>query len=70
MDAQFVPGVLIYGVAAVLSVFWLFLPVLIWGKLREVVKVLKEIRAATEAAAENTRRPDQPAKNSSSVRYG
>jgi len=70
MDPQAVPAVLLYSVALVIGAFWLFLPVMIWSKLREVVKLLKEIRDASNATAENTRRPDQAPRASSSVRYG
>jgi hypothetical protein len=57
-----VPMILVGTVGLLLVIFWLFFPVVVWSKLNEIVKLLREIRDNTEATGTAPRPP-------SSVKY-
>lgn len=70
MSPEAIPAAAVYGVLLVVALFWLFLPVLVWSQLRQVIKLLREIRDLSAQVADNTRKPGEAARSSSSVRYG
>ena len=45
---QGVPYILLLAVGIIIALFWLFLPVVVWGKLNDIIKLLREIRDNTE----------------------
>jgi hypothetical protein len=54
-----VPIILLMTVGVIVALFWVFLPVVVWGKLNEIIRLLREIRDNTDGP----RRPE------SSVKY-
>jgi hypothetical protein len=56
------PMILVMAVGALLALFWIFFPIVVAGRLKEIVKLLREIRDNTEARG-------QSARPASSVKY-
>lgn len=63
-----VPSVLIVLVLMFVVAFLWLIPIFIWLQLRQVIRLLKEIRESSERIAENTRPAGQRG-TQSSVRY-
>ena len=51
-----------------LALFWIFFPVVVWGKLNAIIKHLQAIEDATEETARNSRLDGAP-KKESAVKY-
>ena len=54
--------IVLMAVGALVALFWIFLPIVVWSRLNEIVRLLREIR-------DNTEPRGGPSKPSSSVRY-
>lgn len=68
-DGTSIPMLAVGLVGVIVTVFWIFFPVVVWGKLNDIIKLLREIRDNTETTANNTRTPGAPAKSESAVKY-
>ena len=64
-----IPYVAIDIVLIVLAVFWVFLPVIIWGQLKEIIKLLKELRDRGDDIDRNTRPPGREPDRESAAKY-
>ena len=62
MNLETVPAALLTTALVIVIGFWVFFPVLIWSQLRQVIKLLKEIR-------DNGQATDAKPRVESSVRY-
>jgi hypothetical protein len=58
---QGAPMILLMTVGAIVALFWVFLPIVVWGKLNDIIKLLREIRDNTELKS-SAGRPAGPLK--------
>lgn len=63
------PMIVVGVVLIIVALFWVFLPVVVWGKLNEIIKLLREIRDNTRDTVERLPRQPRPAKSESDVKY-
>lgn len=63
------PIILLMVVGALVALFWVFLPVVVWSRLNEIVKLLKEVRDNTGDTVDRLPRPAGGAKPESGVKY-
>jgi hypothetical protein len=66
---QGVPIILLMAVGAIVALFWIFFPLVVWGKLNVIIKLLSEIRDSADTTARNTRPTGSPPPKESAVKY-
>jgi predicted PurR-regulated permease PerM len=70
-DAQIagVPIIILLVASIVLAGFWILFPIIIWGQLKEIIKLLKEVRDRGDEIEGNTRPPGREKPKESAASY-